>query len=137
MHNVGSHSAAAKAQRVITPATPHRYLNHAQYEERLRGRMRDITDFVENLSASTVTLLHAEKPPAREVLQEVVIKETALRWIARVAAVSTGKVRDRLRKDIEKALDDLELSVNLLERVDFAWPANQTLEFSDELAHIT
>jgi hypothetical protein len=71
------------------------------------------------------------------VLQEVVIKETALRWIARVAAVSTGKVRDRLRKDIEKALDDLELSVNLLERVDFAWPANQTLEFSDELAHIT
>ena len=137
MHNVGSYSAARKAQRMIPPATPHRYLNHAQYEERLRARLQDITDLVETLSASTLTLLLAEKPLAREMLQEVVIKEAALRWIARVAAASIGKVRDRLWKDIEKALDDLEPSVSLLERMDVAWPANQTLEFGEELGHIT
>lgn len=130
-----SHGApVAKTQPM---ATRRGRLNHDPCEERLKARLQDITDFVENLSDSTVTLLLAEKPLAREVLQEVVIKEAALGWIARIAAVSTGEVGDRLWKDIEQALDDLELSVNLLERVDVSWPANQTLEFSDELAHIT
>ena len=137
MHKSHGAPVAQTQPMEITRVTRHEHLDQDPYEEQLKARMQDITDFVGNLSDSTVTLLLAEKPLAREVLQEVVIKEAALGWIARVAAVSTGEVRDRLWKDVEKALDDLELTVNLLERVDVAWPANQTLEFSDELAHIT
>jgi hypothetical protein len=138
MHKVRSSNAAAKAQPVETPqGGQHQDLNHDPCEERLKTRLQGITNFVANLTTSAVTLLLAEKPLAREGLQEIVIKEAALRWIVRVATVSTGSVRDRLWKDIEKALDDLDLSINLLGDVDVAWPANQTFELRDELAHIT
>jgi hypothetical protein len=139
MHKVRSQgAAAAKAQPVEIPqAVHHRDLNRDLDEERLKRRLQKITNFVENPTASAVTLLLAEKPLAQEVLQEVVVKEAALKWIVRVAAISTGSVRKRLWCDIEKALEDLEVIIHLLGRVDVAWPANQTLNLRDELAHIS
>jgi hypothetical protein len=89
------------------------------------------------LTTSTANLLLAEKPFAREALQELVVKEAALRWIVRVATLSSGDVRARLWADIDEALDDLELIIDLVGRADVEWPVNVALEFKDDLAYIT
>ena len=84
-----------------------------------------------------MNLLLAEKPFAREALQELVVKEAGLRWIVRVATLSTGEKRARLWADVDQALDDLELIIDLVGRADVEWPVNEVLQFSDELAYIT
>ena len=81
----------------------------AVYEDQIKARLQTITSFVEGLNTSTVDLLLAEKPFARELLQELVVKEAALRWIVRVATLSNENVRARLWADIDKALDNLDL----------------------------
>jgi DNA mismatch repair ATPase MutS len=109
----------------------------AVYEDQIKARLQTITSFVEGLNTSTVDLLLAEKPFARELLKELVVKEAALRWIVRVATPSNENVRARLWSDIDKALDDLDLIVDLVGRANIEWPVNDVLQFSDELAYIT
>ena len=106
-------------------------------ENQIKARLQAITSFVEGLNTSTVNLLLAEKPFAREALQELVVKEAGLRWFVRVAILSNEKVRARLWADIEKALDDLEFIIDLVGRANVEWPVNEALQFSDELAYIT
>jgi hypothetical protein len=107
------------------------------YEDQIKARLQTITSFVESLNTSTVDLLLAERPFARELLQELIVKEAALRWIVRVAILSNESVRARLWADIDKALDNLDLIVDLVGRANIEWPVNDVLQFSDELAHIT
>jgi len=109
----------------------------AVYEDQIKARLQTITTFVEGLNTSTVDLLLAEKPFARELLQELVVKEAALRWIVRVATLSNENVRARLWSDINKALDHLDLIVDLVGRANIEWPVNDVLQFSDDLAYIT
>ena len=109
----------------------------AVYEDQIKARLQTITSFVEGLNTSTVDLLLAEKPFSRELLQELVVKEAALRWIVRVAILSNENVRARLWADIDKALDALDLIVDLVGRANIEWPVNDVLQFSDELAYIT
>lgn len=109
----------------------------AVYEDQIKARLQTITSFVEGLNTSTVDLLLAEKPFARELLQELIVKEAALRWIVRVATLSNENVRARLWADIDKALDNLDLIVDLVGRANIEWPVNDVLQFSDELAYIT
>ncbi len=107
------------------------------YENQIKTRLQITTKFVEGLNTSTVNLLLAEKPFARQALQELVVKEAGLRWIARVATLSHGDVRARLWADIERVLDDLEFIIDLVGRANVEWPVNEVLQFSDELAYIT
>ena len=109
----------------------------AVYEDQIKARLQTITTFVEGLNTSTVDLLLAEKPFARELLKELIVKEAALRWIVRVATLSNENVRARLWADIDKALDHLDLIVDLVGRANIEWPVNDVLQFSDELAYIT
>ena len=109
----------------------------ALYEDQIKTRLKIITSFVERLNITTVNLLLAEKPVVREALQELVVKEAALLWIVRVATLSNGKVRARLWADIDEALDDLKLTMDLIGRADIEWPVNDIFEFSDDLAYIT
>jgi hypothetical protein len=109
----------------------------AIYEDQIKARLQTITSFVEALDTSTVDLLLAEKPFARELLKELVVKEAALRWFVRVATLSNESVRARLWADIDKALDDLDLIVDLVGRANIEWPVNDVLQFSDELEYIT
>ena len=109
----------------------------AVYEDQIKARLQTITSFVEGLTTSTVDLLLAEKPFSRELLQELVVKEAALRWIVRVAILSNENVRARLWDDIDKALDNLDLIIDLVGRSNIEWPVNDVLQFSDELAYIT
>ena len=107
------------------------------HEFLVRARLQRLTHFVEGLTTVTLNLLLAEKPLARELLQELVVKEAALEWIARVATVSNAVVRDRMLEDINKALDELELLIDLVTRSYVNWPVNAAMEFRDELAYIT
>src|ERR1700747_417032 len=109
----------------------------AVYEDQITARVQTITTFVESLNTSTVDLLLAEKPFARELLQELVVKEAALRWMVRVVGLLNANVRARLWGDIDKALDDLDLIVDVVGRANIEWPVNDVLQFSDELAYIT
>jgi len=109
----------------------------AVYEDQIKARLQTITSFVEGLNTSTVDLLLAEKPFSRELLQELVVKEAALRWIVRVAILSNENVRARLWADIDKALDNLDLIIDLVGRSNIEWPVNDVLQFSDQLAYIT
>ena len=109
----------------------------AVYEDQIKARLQTITSFVEGLNTSTVDLLRAEKPFSRELLQELVVKEAALRWIVRVAILSNENVRARLWADIDKALDNLDLIIDLVGRANIEWPVNDVLQFSDQLAYIT
>jgi hypothetical protein len=109
----------------------------ALFEGLIKARLQTITRFIQGLTTSTVNLLLAEKPFAREALQELIVKEAALRWIVRVATLSSGEVRTRLWADIDKALDDLELIIDLVGRAEIEWPVNDVLEFSDDLSYIT
>jgi DNA mismatch repair ATPase MutS len=109
----------------------------AVYEDQIKARLQIITSFAEGLNTSTVDLLLAEKPFARELLKELIVKEAALRWIVRVATLSNENVRARLWADIDKALDDLDLIVDLVGRANVEWPVNDVLQFKDELAYIT
>jgi len=109
----------------------------AIYEDQIKARLQTITSFVEALDTSTVDLLLAEKPFARELLKELVVKEAALRWFVRVATLSNESVRARLWADIDKALDALDLIVDLVGRANVEWPVNDVLQFSDELEYIT
>jgi hypothetical protein len=109
----------------------------AVYEDQIKARLQTITTFVGGLNTSTVDLLLAEKPFARELLKELIVKEAALRWIVRVATLSNENVRARLWADIDKALDHLDLIVDLVGRANIEWPVNDVLQFSDELAYIT
>jgi hypothetical protein len=104
----------------------------AVYEDRIKARLQTITSFVEGLNTSTVDLLLAEKPFSRELLQELVVKEAALGWMVRVAIL-----RARLWADIDKALDNLDLIIDLVGRANIEWPVNDVLQFSDQLAYIT
>jgi hypothetical protein len=109
----------------------------AVYEDQIKARLQTITSFVEGLNTSTVDLLLAEKPFSRELFQELVVKEAALRWIVRVAILSKENVRARLWADIDKALDNLDLIIDLVGRANIEWPVNDVLQFSDQLAYIT
>jgi hypothetical protein len=81
--------------------------------------------------------LLAEKPFARELLKELIVKEAALGWAVRVASLSNENVRARLWADIDKALGDLDLIVDLVARANIEWPVNDAVQFDDELAYIT
>ncbi len=109
----------------------------AANENQIKARLQALTSFVEGLNTSTVNLLLAEKRFAREALQELVVKEAGLRWIVRVATLSTGEKRARLWADVAQALGDLELIIDLVGRADVEWPVNEVHQFSDELAYIT
>jgi hypothetical protein len=109
----------------------------AVYEDQVKARLQTITSFVEGLNTSTVDLLLAEKPFSRELLQELVVKEAALRWIVRVAILSNENARARLWADIDKALDNLDLILDLVGRANIEWPVNDVLQFSDQLTYIT
>jgi hypothetical protein len=74
----------------------------------VEARLQALTDFVESIDNADYSALLPERSATREAVEELSVKESALRWIVRVARHSEGFVRERLWRDIEKALADLE-----------------------------
>jgi hypothetical protein len=71
-------------------------------------RLRALTNFVEGFGQVAYSVLLSERASVQEAIEELCVKESALRWIVRVAKHSEGSVRERLWTDIEKAVGDLE-----------------------------
>lgn len=85
-------------------------------EDLIKARMWRLTRLVEEFANSTINVLEMENSMLRELLEELVVKEAALRWIVRTASHSDGQVRERLWADIDSALTELE---NTAETYDF------------------
>ena len=91
------------------------------YEESIEARLQDLADTVERFVESLSAALLAEQSPTRGLLEELVVKQSALQWIVRVAKHSEGAVRQRLWSDIEQSLAGLEKTAELLPRLGFMW----------------
>jgi len=74
----------------------------------IETRLRALTIFVESFGHAADSALLFDQGSTHEAVEELCVKESALRWILRVAKHSEGHVRERLWKDMEKALSDLE-----------------------------
>jgi len=86
----------------------HVYAQTSRFEIAIQARMTKLAELVDGFTNSTSHLLVSQDTPAREILEELVVKESALRWIARVASHSTDPIREKLWLDIDAALTDLE-----------------------------
>ncbi|MGH9746069.1 MAG: hypothetical protein ACRD59_08175 [Candidatus Acidiferrales bacterium] len=110
---------------------------NAIFENDVKARLQELTEFVEGFTGSTVNLLLVEKASAREILEELVVKEAALRWIVRVATLSSEPVRERLWADIDRAVTDLEKTARLLKRARVTWPERDSIPVRDEVVRLT
>ncbi len=77
-------------------------------EEDIESRLRNLGHLVEGLCDAAYLTLLTERTHVREALEELLVKEAAMRWIVRVAKHSNGPIREALWSDIEKSLTDLE-----------------------------
>lgn len=77
-------------------------------EEDIESRLRNLGHLVDGLCDATYLTLLTERTHVREALEELLVKEAAMRWIVRVARHSNGPIREALWSDIEKSLTDLE-----------------------------
>src|SRR5271154_2101589 len=85
-------------------------------EDEIKARLGRLTNLIEDFANSTINVLDMENNLLRELLEELVVKEAALRWIVRTASHSEGPVREKLWADIDKVLSELE---NTAETYDF------------------
>lgn len=87
--------------------SPHFRATRAR-EAMIEARLHATTRFVESFGCAAYTALLSERESTREAVEELCVKESALRWILRVAKYSDGRVRERLWTDIEQAVTGLE-----------------------------
>lgn len=92
-----------------------------ELEINIEARLRELTNFAEGFRDAASNLFLAEKTPVREAIEELIIKVSALDWIVRVAEHSTGRVRERLWADIDRALPDLEETAESVMRATEKW----------------
>jgi hypothetical protein len=94
------------AARLLTE--PSHFQETKVREAIIEARLRALTEFVESFGHAAYSALLSERASVREAVEELCVKESALRWIVRVAKHSEGSIRERLWTDIEKAVADLE-----------------------------
>ncbi|MGA8142862.1 MAG: hypothetical protein WB987_03110 [Candidatus Acidiferrales bacterium] len=77
-------------------------------EDAIKDRLQELARLVDGFANSTCNLLFADQTPAREVLEELLVKQAALGWIIRITSHIEGPIREKLWADIDRALADLE-----------------------------
>ena len=92
-------------------------LHNSVYEGKIEARLERLSQVVEHFVSSLPAALLAEHHPTRELLEELLVKQSALQWIVRVAKHSQGAVRRRLWSDIDESLAGLEKLLELLPRL--------------------
>jgi hypothetical protein len=92
-------------------------LHSSAYEEKIEARLERLSQAVEQFVSSLPAALLAEHHPTRELLEELLVKQSALQWIVRVAKHSQRGVRRRLWSDIDESLAGLEKLLELLPRL--------------------
>jgi hypothetical protein len=77
-------------------------------EKHIESRLRHLRCLVDGLCDAASPRLLTQTIHVREALEELLVKEAAMRWIVRIAKHSNGSIREALWSDIEKSLADLE-----------------------------
>jgi hypothetical protein len=77
-------------------------------EGRIEARLHDLGSDIQELVEAPYPGLLQDRGCVRQALEELTSKHTTLLWTARVAKCTEGFVRERLWRDIEKALSGLE-----------------------------
>jgi hypothetical protein len=77
-------------------------------EEHIESRLQHLRYLVDGLCDGVLPGLLTQRIHVREALEELLVKEAAMRWIVRIARHSNGSIREVLWSDIEKSLTDLE-----------------------------
>jgi hypothetical protein len=77
-------------------------------EGKIEARLHDLGNEIQELVEAPYPGLLQDRDYVREALEELTSKHTTLLWTARVAKCTEGFVRERLWRDIEKALSGLE-----------------------------
>jgi len=95
-------------------------------ESNIESRLEELTGLVDGFGDAAFNLFLTEKTAVREVIEELVVKVSALDWIVRVAKRSTGSVRQGLWVDIEKSLADLEETAAFVIRATEKWAQSDT-----------
>lgn len=91
--------------------------DHSRYEENIESRLAALSKSVEQFVESLPAALLAEQSATRDLLEELVVKQSALQWIVRVAKHSEVGIRRRLWADIDQSLAGLERMLELLPRL--------------------
>jgi hypothetical protein len=94
----------------------------AEAEQKIEERLLELTRLVSDMNESGYGVLLGEDTLHRAAFDELCVKESALRWILRVARHSSGTVREKLWTDIEDAVSDLEKTAHLVMHPPAAWP---------------
>jgi hypothetical protein len=79
-----------------------------RFEDSIKARLQELTTLVESFGNPAINRLLTENISVRAAVEELIVKEAALRWIVDVATHSYGPARERLWVDIDGALTDLE-----------------------------
>jgi hypothetical protein len=77
-------------------------------EEYIESRLQHLRYLVDGFCDVANPRLLTQTIHVREALEELLVKEAAMRWIVRIAKRSNGSIREALWSDIEKSLADLE-----------------------------
>jgi hypothetical protein len=123
----GRHEENRKRTRVTAVSSNSRVIEFPRasesnrYEQITETRLRDLTTLIADLADSGYGMLLAQDPSTREAINQLCVKEAALRWIIRVAKHSAGTVREKLWSDVEEAVSGLESTAMLLLDSGLAW----------------
>jgi hypothetical protein len=71
-------------------------------------RLQELASFVGSLMDASCVGLLTKDNPRRAAIEELAVKQSSLCWIVRVAKRSEDSVRERLWRDVEKAVTGLE-----------------------------
>lgn len=79
-----------------------------RFENHVESRLHELEKLVTGFLDAPCPSLLSERDLIRRIVEELVVKAAALRWIVRVAKHSDGAIRKPLWLDIENALLELE-----------------------------
>ena len=119
---MGKRTPLDNPNRELTSAATDRLEQQRQLESCVESRLTDVGEIVARVVGAPYPSLLQDKDAIRHSLEKLVVKETALRWIVRVAKHSEGTVRDALWLRIQDTLPGLEETAEALmrgERVEY------------------
>jgi hypothetical protein len=79
-----------------------------RFEDSIKARLQELRTLVGDFGNPAINRLLTENISVRAAVEELIVKEAALRWIVDVATHSRGPIREKLWVDIDAALTDLE-----------------------------
>jgi hypothetical protein len=102
---------------IAAPPQPQPLRTRQLAEQGIESRLDRLGEEIQQMVESPYPGLLQDRGWIREALEELTTKHTTLLWTARVAKCTDGAVRERLWREIERALASLENVAGSLVRV--------------------